>query len=125
MVVNDRRSPINGVPLPKGKPFEPGERAREIGKRGGQKTQEKKKELRTLKEELLMLLAEEKPGKDGKPMTVQAGITSSLVAQAVKGNIRAYEIIRDTIGQKPMEQVEVFTPKAEAVLQLERDLSGD
>ena len=118
----EHKSPLNGQPLPRGTPFtKDDERAANAGRKSGQK----RAELRTLKEELLMLLAEEKPGKDGKPMTVQAGITSSLVAQAVKGNVRAYEIIRDTIGQKPMEQVEVFTPKAEAVLQLERDLSGD
>ena len=32
-------SPVNGQPLPCGKPFEPGERAREIGRNGGRNSQ--------------------------------------------------------------------------------------
>ena len=52
-------SPVNGQPLPRGKPFEPGERAREIGRNGGRNSQKKAKERKTLREDLLTLLKEE------------------------------------------------------------------
>ena len=29
-----------------------------------------------------------------------------LIAQALKGNIRAWELIRDTIGEKPSDKIE-------------------
>lgn len=100
----EHRSPLNGQPLPRGTPFtKDDERAANAGRKSGKK----RRELCTMREQLEMLLAEERPGKDGKTMTVQEGITSALVAQAVKGNVKAYEIIRDTLGQKPTDKVEL------------------
>lgn len=120
----ERKSPLNGQPLPRGKPFEAGEQAREAGRRGGIKSQEKQKAMRTLREELEALLAEERPDKSGKVMTVQAGITASLVAQAVKGNVKAYEVIRDTIGQKPEEKVVVHQPDFTELDKIAAELMG-
>jgi hypothetical protein len=34
-------------------------------------------------------------------------LTTSLIDSALSGNVRAYEIIRDTIGEKPIEEAEV------------------
>ena len=56
------------------------------------------------------MLGEERETGNGKRMTVQAGITSALVKQALDGNTRAYELIRDTLGQKPVDTVNVNTP---------------
>lgn len=101
------RSPKNGVPLPRGTPFtKDDKRASNAGKKSG----EARKKLRTLREELEILLSEEKTDKNGNTMTVQTGITTAMVQQALKGNIRAWESIRDTIGQKPVEKVEVVQP---------------
>ena len=35
----------------------------------------------------------------------QAAMSASLLRQAMMGNTKAYEIIRDTIGEKPVEKV--------------------
>ena len=100
-------SPVNGQPLPRGKPFEPGERAREIGRNGGRKSQKKAKERKTLREDLLTLLREEiTDKKSGRVMETQAALSAALIKQALSGNTKAYEIIRDTIGEKPVEKVE-------------------
>ena len=95
-------SPVNGQPLPRGKPFKTSEQAREAGKKGGKKSAQKRKERKTLREELLLLLSEKQ--EDGR--TGQASMSVSLLQQAIKGNVKAYEIIRDTIGEKPVEKVE-------------------
>lgn len=65
------------------------------------------KERKTLREELLLLLGEEVTDKNtGRVMATQAAISAALIKQAISGNYRAFEIIRDTIGEKPVEKVE-------------------
>ena len=80
------------------KPFKKGEqRQRELGKKGGIASGEAKRERKTLKEELLLLLA------NGD---TQEKISLSLIQQALEGNTKAFEIIRDTVGEKPVDKVE-------------------
>lgn len=35
-------------------------------------------------------------------------ITESLIREAITGNVKAYEVIRDTLGQKPIEVQQVI-----------------
>ena len=37
---------------------------------------------------------------------VQKSVTIALINQAQKGNVKAYEMIRDTIEEKPVEKVQ-------------------
>lgn len=123
---NEKRpvSPVNGQPLPRGKPFEPGERAREIGRNGGRKSQKKAKERKTLREDLLAVLTDMTiPQKDtGKKVPVQEALSIAVIKAALNGNVRAYEIIRDTIGEKPAEKISFTTPPAEVISQVEKAL---
>lgn len=101
------KSPINGQPIPMGIPFEKGnERAVNAGKRSGSR----RRELRSIKDELLVLLGERVHSKDGKKMTVQTGIASAMIKRALGGDVSAFREIRDTIGQKPVERIEVQEP---------------
>ena len=102
-----RPSPVNGVVLPEGKPFQPGEEAREKGRRGGKKSAEVRQARKTLREELIDLLQVTSKDCDGKDHTQQELIAATIIKEARKGNIRAAEMIRDTIGEKPKEQHEV------------------
>lgn len=98
-------SPVNGQPLPRGKPnFQPGEEAREIGRRGGKKSAAKRKERKALRDELLYLLSETDK-ETGE--THQMSISTALIQAAEKGNVKAFEIIRDTIGEKPVDNVNI------------------
>lgn len=74
------------------------EEAQKIGSLGGKASVKKRAERKTLKEELLILLEQ----KD-----YQEKISLALLEQAKKGNTKAYEIIRDTIGEKPKENISV------------------
>ena len=115
-------SPVNGQPLPEGRPWKTREEASEAGKKGGKRSGQVRRERKTLREELLRLLNEKVPGKDGTERPAQEAISTALMKQAMKGNIRAFEIIRDTIGEKPVENVNVITPDYSALNEAFSDL---
>lgn len=71
---------------------------KEIASKGAKATNKLKAERKTLREELLLLLEQNK---------MQEKISLALLEQASKGNTKAYEIIRDTIGEKPKENINV------------------
>lgn len=68
------------------------------GKKGGIKSGEVRRERKALKEELLYLLEQG---------NTQEKISLALIKQALKGNVKAYAMIRDTIGEKPIEKQEI------------------
>lgn len=70
---------------------------REIAKKGGIASGKARAERKTLKEELLLLLSQG---------NTQEKISLSLIAQAMEGNVKAFETIRDTVGEKAVERVE-------------------
>ena len=72
-----------------------------------------------------MLLSEVKTDRTGKKMTVQAGITAALVKEALDGNTKAFEIIRDTIGQKPAETVNLNTPDNDVMAEVRKRLESN
>lgn len=78
--------------------------AREISKKGGIKSGEVRRERKKLKEELLLLLSE---GDNNRRMSI------AIFERALNGDTKAFEVIRDTIGEKPKEEIEVkdVTPK--------------
>lgn len=88
------------------------EEAREIGKKGGQasaKARRKKKELKKLLE-----LALSQPSEADESEDNYTAITVALVQRAILGDTKAYEVIRDTLGQKPTEQQQMdLTAKIE------------
>lgn len=84
------------------KPVRSKNEARERGKKGGIKSGEVRAKKKTLKEELITLLETETDNK-----TMQEKISFSLIQEALKGNVKAFETIRDTIGEKPKENVNI------------------
>lgn len=78
------------------------ERRKEIASMGGKKSQEINAKKRTLKEYLELALAiEDEEGTDKYTKIVKA-----LINEAEDGNVKAFETIRDSIGQKPKEEIE-------------------
>ena len=100
-------SPKNGVVLPDGKPFEPGEEARERGRKGGKRSGEVRRYRKTLREDLEELLSVKVTDSDGRKRTRQEVIALALILRAMRGDVRAFEVIRDTIGERPVDQHEV------------------
>ena len=88
------------------------EEARINGSKGGKKSVEVRRQKKLLKE-----LLEEALEKETKTGNVAVDITSALINRAKDGNIKAYEVIRDTLGQKPVESVKIENPQATKVLE--------
>ena len=126
MAENERpKSPINGQPLPQGKIIEAGDEARELGRKGGKKSGEVRAARKTLREELLALLTQDITDKNGRQMKTQTAISASMIKQALSGSTKAYEIIRDTIGEKPIDKVVVAEVDPETIKEVERLVLGD
>ena len=79
-------------------PCKSGEEARERGRNGGIKSGIAKRARKTLKEELLLLLSSG---------NTQEKISLALIQEALNGNVKAFESIRDTIGEKPRENQDI------------------
>lgn len=62
-----------------------------------------RRKMKTLRMELEGLL--EQTGSDGK--TFQEAIGCAIIEKAMRGDTKAFELIRDTIGQKPQDKKEV------------------
>ncbi|MDE6734627.1 MAG: hypothetical protein K2J64_04085 [Desulfovibrio sp.] len=73
--------------------------ARKLGELGGKKSGEARRKKKALREHLEALLA----GKQGGMTTAEA-LTLALVEKGLSGDVRAFEVIRDTIGEKPVEK---------------------
>jgi len=97
--------------------------ARENGRKGGIKSVEARRRKRTLKEAMQHLLHEAeidddvremlaKEGIDEKDFTHTIAITRSLIAKAEAGDVSAYNAIRDILGEKPDNNVNLNIPSS-------------
>lgn len=116
MAEERKKSPFSGHPVPEGRPpWKAGEEAREIGRRGGLKSAEVRKARKTLREELLQLLSEDITDKRGNTMKAQTAVSTALMKSALSGNVKAFETIRDTIGEKPADNLNVAVADMQAL----------
>lgn len=122
--MSEYKSPITGAPLPKGQRFEKGEKQKEISSRGGKASGEARRRKKTLRDELEFLLSEVKEGANGEKHSVQYGITTALIKEALMGNTKAFEIIRDTIGEKPVDKVITAEVDQDTINEIEKMMEG-
>ena len=85
--------------LEKGTPFTKDDV--ELARKANEKSHEVKREKKALREELILLLSQ---GKTQEKMSL------AIIEEAIKGNVKAFEVIRDTIGEKPKDIVENINP---------------
>ena len=85
----------------------------------GKKSGEVRRAKKTLRQELELLL--ELVDKKGK--TNQEKMSVGLLKKAMKGNVKAFEMIRDTIGQKPKEKIS-FEVNDEISKNIEKYING-
>lgn len=78
------------------------EQRRENARKAGLASAEAKKKRKTLREELLALL---------ETNQYQEKMSLSLIKQAVGGNTKAFEVIRDSIGERPSDKLELEPTK--------------
>lgn len=104
------------------------EEATKNGAKGGIASGEARRRKKTLKEQMEMLLALpvqdeqtkafiESLGIESEEVNNALAITLSMYQEALKGNTKAFELIRDTIGEKPTDRLQI---EEAPVIRLER-----
>lgn len=74
------------------------EEQRAIARKGGIASGKARAKRKTLKEELLALLSQG---------DTQQKVSVAVLQRALDGDIKAFEVIRDTIGEKPTDKQEI------------------
>ena len=83
------------------------EEKRKIGTMGGKASGEARRKKRDLKLAIQALLESDvKDKKTGETMSGAEALAMAQYRKALKGDTKAFEVLRDTSGQKPVEKVE-------------------
>lgn len=96
-------NPQNLIPQSKKSPEE---RSR-IARMGQVASTEAKRRKKTFREAMEAILEKEVLDKNGNKIDLLTAISAKQIEKAGKGDTKAFEVIRDTIGQKPVERVEI------------------
>lgn len=83
------------------KPVQSTSEARERGSKGGKASGKKRRELKTMRAMLDYLLTKKITNNKGEKATTLEAIMVAQIKEALKGNTRAVQFIRDTIGEMP------------------------
>lgn len=112
--------------MPRGNPqnfkkIRTSEEAKKRGSAGGKKSGEVRRARKTLREELLAILS------DGD---IQTKMSLALVNEALNGNsagsvTKAFETVRDTIGEKPVDKVIVADVDQNIINEVEAMLNDE
>ena len=86
------------------------EEQRAIASAGGKASGEARRKRKTLKEELLFILSEGE---------TQQSVTLALIEKAMSGDTKAFEVIRDTIGEKPIDKVMIADVEPSVIAEVE------
>lgn len=86
------------------KPVKSSEEARTRGRQGGLASGRSRRKRKALREYLNTLLA--MPSEAGNGRNNAEEIAAALVNQALAGDIRAFTVIRDTVGERPADQLD-------------------
>ena len=92
------------------RPVSSKDEARERGRKGGLASVESRRKRKTLKEELLLILSEGE---------TQQSVTLALIEKAMSGDTKAFEVIRDTIGEKPIDKVMIADVDPSVIAEVE------
>lgn len=82
------------------------ENAVEMGRKAGKASGKARRNKKLLKDCLEILLEQKVSTKDGKKVTGAEATAAALFKKALNGDTKAFELLRDTAGQKPIDKVE-------------------
>jgi len=91
------------------------------GGKASAEARRRKRELRLVIEELL---EKEYRGKNGETVSGAEAIAIKQFEKAMKGDTRAFEVLRDTAGQKPIEKVMVADVEQSVIDEVEKAVLG-
>lgn len=97
----------------------------EEASKGGKKSAEARRAKKDLRLALEMLLEKDFKDKNGNTISGTEAVTAKLFEKAMKGDVKAFETLRDTVGQKPVEKVMVAEVEQDIIDEVERAVLED
>ena len=110
-------SPVNGQPVPKGKPFVAGDLRATEAQKASVISRKERGDLRKLCQ--LWMEEEVATGKDGEKITGGQMMVRVAVKEVAKGNSKFWELLRDTAGFKPVDKVMVSEVEPAVIAEVE------
>lgn len=98
---------------------------REIARQGGIASGEARRRKRDLRQALEILLEKDFKDKNGNSISGTEAITTKLFEQAMKGNVKAFETIRATVGQDPVQKVMIAEVDQDVIDEVEKAVLDD
>ncbi len=92
---------------------------------GGKASGEARRRKKLMREAFEDLLSRDYHDASGKTLDGTDLLTLKVFKQAMDGDLKAFEIIRDTTGQKPVERIETVEIPPETYARVEAILSED
>ena len=105
--------------------FKTGSEQVEIARLGGFASGEAKSARKTIREELEFLLEKKLKNNKGEDISTREAISTAMIGQAIKGNVKAFIAIRDTIGEKPTEKTQTELTLTQALVEFVDGKSDD
>lgn len=87
--------------------------------KGGKASAEARRNKRDLRMALELLL-EREIRQGNEVITGAQALSARLYKEALQGNVRAFEVLRDTVGQKPVEKVMIAEVDQTVIEEVER-----
>ncbi len=98
--------------------------SQEEAKRGGIASGEARRKKRDIKLAMQALLDKEYASRDGTTMSGAQAIAIKQFEKAMKGDAKAFELVRDTAGQKPIERVMIAEVDQAVIDEVEAMVNG-
>ena len=105
--------------------FKTGSEQVKIARLGGIASGRAKRERKTIREELEFLLEKKLKNNKGEDISTREAISTAMIGQAIKGNVKAFIAIRDTIGEKPTEKTQTELTLTQALVEFVDGKSDD
>lgn len=93
--------------------------------KGGIASGEARRRKRDIRRAMEALLEKEFADKSGKMISGAEAIAIKQMEKALKGDPRAFELVRDTAGQKPIEKIMVAEVEQSVIDEVERMVLGE
>lgn len=97
----------------------------EEASKGGKRSAEVRRQKRDLRRALEILLEKDFKDRAGNSVSGAEAITAKLFEKAMKGDVRAFETLRDTVGQKPVDKVLIAEVDQDVIDEVEKAVLED
>lgn len=107
------------------RPIRSEDEAKEKGRKGGIASGEARRQKKTLREAMQILMDSDLTGKDGKAMSGAEAMAARAFQAALKGDWKAWELVRDTAGQKPVDKIVTAEVDSSVIAEIEVLVNGE